>query len=222
VRWWLLKTNRSKPHYTALSTLSSSTIPHVESIQVINPPSYSLILRKSTVLSSSKMWLIYLFFSLTLAPRAATGQLTDAATMSASIRSEAGYSLLPGCIKECIWDIGRRETNDIGGDLAAHLSCSRPYPNGCYCRGASATVAYSFLTECFNFLCTTPAGSDVNSGISIYTSYCSTALGAAYTPNATPEPAPEDDSPSTTAGPTTGSGECSLSVSSSGRVINMA
>jgi hypothetical protein len=64
--------------------------------------------------------------------------------------------------------------------------------NGCYCRGESAAFAYSFLTSCFGYLCSTPAAKDIDAGISVYTSYCSAALGAAYTPNAVPEPAPAD------------------------------
>ncbi|KAF2748480.1 hypothetical protein M011DRAFT_476486 [Sporormia fimetaria CBS 119925] len=128
-----------------------------------------------------------LFATLLVAAAAAQGD--NFITMSPSIRSETAYSLLPNCINQCVWDIGGGDTEDIGGDLAAHLSCSRPFVNGCYCRGASAASAYEFLTSCFSYLCTTPAASDIDSGISVYTSYCSKALGVAYTPNATPQPA---------------------------------
>jgi hypothetical protein len=189
-------------------TLGASTI----SVTLFDSLQHSLRLFCSVSLfrlysPAFKMWLLRVFMPLFALLVTTTAQLTDAATMSASIRSEAGYSLLPGCVNQCIWDIGGADTYDIGGDLADHLSCSRPYPNGCYCRGASATVAYSFLTECFNFLCTTPAASDIDSGISIYTSYCSAALGAAYTPDADPEPAPADGSSvAATAAPTAGSG----------------
>lgn len=57
-----------------------------------------------------------------------TAQITDVATLSASIKYEAGYSLLPGCINQCVWDVGDNDTPDIGGDLAIHMSCSAPWP----------------------------------------------------------------------------------------------
>jgi hypothetical protein len=132
--------------------------------------------------------------------------ITDPATLSASIKYEAGYSLLPGCINQCVWDVGDNDTPNIGGDLAIHLSCSSPWANGCYCRGESATVAYSFLTSCFSYLCSTPAAEDINKGISIYTSYCSKALGAAYVPNAAPVPATVNANPSSAAFSTAGAG----------------
>lgn len=154
---------------------------------------------------------ISVFFAVsTLLATAVAQVLTDAPIRSASIRDDAGYSLLPGCINQCVWDQGDNDTPDIGGDLAIHLSCDKPWVNGCYCRGESATVAYSFLTSCFSYLCTAPAASDIDKGISVYTSYCSAALGAAYQPAATPEPAPANG-PSTGA-PSTATGACKIQL----------
>lgn len=112
----------------------------------------------------------------------ALAQVTDPATLSASIKYEKNYSLLPPCINQCIWDIGDNDTPKIGGDIALHLSCGSPWPNGCYCRPQSASFAHSFITSCASYLCSTPAQSDIESGTSVYASYCSKALGAAYTP----------------------------------------
>lgn len=145
--------------------------------------------------SPFKMFYAFLLLSFFTFFATSIAQLTDAATLGASIKSETGYSLLPECINQCVWDIGDNDVNKIGGDLAIHLSCGSPWVNGCYCRGESAAYAYSFLTSCFGYLCTTPAAKDIDSGISVYTSYCSAALGAAYVPNAVPEPAPADGLP---------------------------
>ncbi|PSN65007.1 hypothetical protein BS50DRAFT_635835 [Corynespora cassiicola Philippines] len=129
-------------------------------------------------------------FVLLVLLRSSFAQVTDPATLRASIKEDKNYSLLPGCINQCIWDIGDNDTPDIGGDIAIHLSCSSPWPNGCYCRPQSAAFAHSFITSCASYLCSTPTPEDINSGTSVYASYCSQALGAAYTPEGIEQVAP--------------------------------
>ncbi|KAH7121062.1 hypothetical protein B0J11DRAFT_533271 [Dendryphion nanum] len=127
----------------------------------------------------------------------------DPATLGATISAQASYSLLPKCINQCLWDQGSNDLNGgRGGDLAENLSCGSPWPNGCYCKGASATFAYSFIKSCATVLCTTPKASDINSGVVVYTNYCSTALGAAYTPAAAPQSV-EDGISASVAAPST-------------------
>ncbi|KAF2677319.1 hypothetical protein K458DRAFT_436626 [Lentithecium fluviatile CBS 122367] len=109
-------------------------------------------------------------------------QVTDPATLGASIKYEKNYSLLPPCVNQCVWDIGDDDTDKIGGDVAIHLSCSAPYPNGCYCRPQSASIAHAFISSCATYPCSTPAQTDIEAGTSVYQSYCSAAFGAAYTP----------------------------------------
>ncbi|KAH7377339.1 hypothetical protein BKA66DRAFT_588924 [Pyrenochaeta sp. MPI-SDFR-AT-0127] len=129
-------------------------------------------------------------------------QVTDPATLSASMKYEKNYSLLAPCINQCIWDVGNNDANTLGGDVALQLSCSAPWVNGCYCRVASATFVKGFIASCATRLCTRSGGAlpqetDVASGQAIYASYCSAALGAQYTPDSveqaaapTPVPAP--------------------------------
>lgn len=101
-----------------------------------------------------------------------------------------------------VYAVGDDDTPDIGGDVAIHLSCSAPWINGCYCRPQSATVAHSFISSCATYLCSTPQQSDIEAGTSVYASYCSQALGAAYTPEGveqavvTPTTAADTGSPS--------------------------
>ncbi|KAF1966730.1 hypothetical protein BU23DRAFT_313521 [Bimuria novae-zelandiae CBS 107.79] len=118
-------------------------------------------------------------------------QANDPATLAASIKSAKNYSLLPACVQQCVWDISDDDTGDIGGDVAIHLSCSSPWINGCYCRPSSATVAHSFISSCATYLCSTPQPTDIAAGTSVYASYCSQALGAAYTPEGVDQTAPE-------------------------------
>ncbi|OAL57386.1 hypothetical protein IQ07DRAFT_638722 [Pyrenochaeta sp. DS3sAY3a] len=115
-----------------------------------------------------------------------TAEVTDPATLTASIKRDRAYSLLPPCINQCLWDIGNNDARTLGGDVALQLSCSAPWPNGCYCRPQSATFAAGFIASCATRLCVDagalPQETDVASGQAIYASYCSNALGAQYTP----------------------------------------
>jgi hypothetical protein len=109
-------------------------------------------------------------------------QVTDPATLGASIKYDKYWSLLPWCINQCLWDNGDNDTPAIGGDIVIHLSCGAPYVNGCYCRPQSATFVHSFITSCASYLCTTPADTDIAAGTDVYAGYCSQALGAGYNP----------------------------------------
>ncbi|KAF2014044.1 hypothetical protein BU24DRAFT_452812 [Aaosphaeria arxii CBS 175.79] len=162
---------------------------------------------------------MYLFILLSICLAGVIAQGADQVTLSASIKSRADYSLLPKCVNQCLWDIGDNDTNDIGGDLAIHLSCGSPWINGCYCRGASAATAFSFITSCASYLCTTPKASDINSAVGVYTGYCSSALGDAYKPEAIPQSMPEDGQ-STAAGaaPTTVAGGVSPAAGSTSSI----
>ncbi|KAF2790598.1 hypothetical protein K505DRAFT_364566 [Melanomma pulvis-pyrius CBS 109.77] len=134
-----------------------------------------------------------------LAP--AFAQVTDPATLAASIQNDKNWSLLPKCINQCIWDNGSNDTPKIGGDIAEHLSCGSPWINGCFCRSQSATIAHSFITFCASYLCSTPAPSDIESGTAVYAQYCSSALGAAYTPDGVQQVIPAATTNSATPSP---------------------
>ena len=112
---------------------------------------------------------------LAVAVHLAAGQMTDPATLSASIKVDKNYSLLPPCINQCLWDIGDNDAKSFGGDVGMQLSCSYPWPNGCYCRPASATFAKGFIASCATRLCTRGGGAlpqekDIASGQAVYVS----------------------------------------------------
>ncbi|CAI6334980.1 unnamed protein product [Periconia digitata] len=126
------------------------------------------------------------------------GQLSDPATLGATIKADKKYQLLPACVNQCLWDIGDNDTPKIGGDLAIHLSCSSPWINGCYCRGASASYAHSFISSCATYLCSIPKQSDIEAATSVYQGYCKQALGTAYIPEGVDQPLPTStDTPGT-------------------------
>lgn len=89
------------------------------------------------------MYIVAIFPALLCLCSIVSGQLSDPATLGATIKENKDYQLLPPCVNQCLWDAGSNDTPKIGGDLAIHLSCSSPWVNGCYCRGASAGYAHS-------------------------------------------------------------------------------
>jgi len=133
----------------------------------------------------------------------ATAQLVNPGTRPATITKDSNWMTLKKCVNQCIWDQGSNDTPDIGGDLADHLSCGSPYVNGCYCNPQSATLAHSFITMCANYLCNSyykspPAQTDIESGTAVYASYCTSAMGAAYTPESISQaPLPNTGAPGT-------------------------
>ncbi|KAF2186682.1 hypothetical protein K469DRAFT_143498 [Zopfia rhizophila CBS 207.26] len=120
---------------------------------------------------------------LTFTSTAFASPYTNPVTQPASIKFEANYQLLPACINQCLWDIGDDDSGPLGGNLGVHIGCVPPWLNGCYCRPQSAYVAHAFISSCASYLCGTVAANDVASGTSVYASYCSRVMGAAYTPD---------------------------------------
>ncbi|ORY06893.1 hypothetical protein BCR34DRAFT_590466 [Clohesyomyces aquaticus] len=132
----------------------------------------------------------FTLFAFISASRAA---ISNQATEVATIKLEPGWKALPSCINHCIWDVNDEATGAIGGDLAYHMGCPNPWYNGCYCRPQSAAVAYSFISSCASYLCSTPSPGDIASGTSVYVSYCSKVLGSGYTPAPIVQAAPTSD-----------------------------
>ncbi len=112
-------------------------------------------------------------WALLLALHFAIAQMTDPATLICSMKNDKNYSLLPPCVNQCLWDVGDNDAKTFGGDLAWQMSCASPWPNGCYCRAASATFAKGFIASCATRLCTRDGGAlpqdqDIASGQAVY------------------------------------------------------
>ena len=94
-----------------------------------------------------------------------------------SIVSDSGYISERTCAQNCVWHVG------VSDDLITFLGCgnSDGWQNSCYCRSDLQSSASSFLTSCVNKACSTNPV-DLASAISIYSTYCTDAVGAVAQP----------------------------------------
>ena len=87
------------------------------------------------------------------------------ATATASIEYTTGYLEQVDCVRNCIWS-----PNDVE-DIRAFIGCGSPVLNGCFCDPNSSLSVSTFLSTCVMASCSS-ATSNVNTAISVYSSYC--------------------------------------------------
>jgi hypothetical protein len=114
----------------------------------------------------------------------------EANTEPQTITSLAAYQELDPCAQACFYYNAFVPGCTYGVEV--HIGCSwacyTGAANDCFCRADKQSVATSFLSSCISAGCTVGEQQiDVNSGVGIYTGYCS-SLGYGVVAGTTPSP----------------------------------
>ena len=114
----------------------------------------------------------------------------EANTEPQTITSLAAYQELDPCAQACFYFNAFVPGCTYGVEV--HIGCSwacyTGAANDCFCRADKQSVATSFLSSCISAGCTVGEQQiDVNSGVGIYTGYCS-SLGYGVVAGTTPSP----------------------------------
>jgi hypothetical protein len=131
------------------------------------------------LISQSHLKSYYFLIVLASLFRVISGQVT------VSILEDPSFTTQRLCVQACVWGNGVDGPSDVGDPnpwiMEYSLQCpvqEFTYQNSCFCRPDLSSIALSYISTCVSSLCTADT-TDVSNAVSVYTAYCSTAVGAA-------------------------------------------